>query len=82
MRGRTDSRVFFALPFLQNARGLLGEAVDAPVRVSVLVADGDGEPAVVAPDHLDGLVLPARDVHGLTFTSIVGSVPGAVRGLA
>jgi len=37
---------------LQHPCCRCGHAVDAPVGVAVLVADGDGEPAVVGPDHL------------------------------
>jgi hypothetical protein len=40
------------LPSLQDPSGRLRHAVDAPVGVAVLVADGDREPAVVGTDHL------------------------------
>ena len=40
------------LPSLQHPRCCGGHTVDAPVGVAVLVADGDGEPAVIGPDDL------------------------------
>ena len=33
----------------------MGHAIDAPVRVAVLVADGDGEAAVVGAQQIDHL---------------------------
>lgn len=68
-------------PVLQYRRGLMRHAVDAPVRVPVLVADGDGEAAVVGADHLDGLAFcrVARDEHLFALALVRGLVPAAVR---
>ena len=55
--------------------------VDAPVCIAVLVADGDGEPAVVGPDHLDGLAGVAEDAHGVAFAAVSRLVLCTVWGL-
>ncbi len=48
---------------LQDPRRCLRHAVDAPVRVTVFVADGDGEPPVVGPDDLNRFTGIAKDGH-------------------
>ena len=48
-------------------------AVDGPLRVAVLVADGDGEAAVVGPqqvDHLAAAVCAARQVQHGSLASV------------
>ena len=75
------------LPLLQYLGCVRCETVDAPVGVSVPVADGDGEPPKVPPHHLDGHVLVggtvgavAMESHCVALASVVGLVPGAVGG--
>ena len=51
--------------------GLGGHAVDAPVRLPVVIADGDGEPAVVGSDDLDVLLgLLALDQQLLALAGV------------
>ena len=57
-------------------------AVDAPVGVAVLVADGDGEPAVVGPDHLDRLVGLALNGQVVALAAVGSLVLGAIGALA
>ena len=48
---------------VEGSQGAVGHAVDGPVGVAVLVADGDREAAVVGPqqvDHLPGVVARQR----------------------
>ena len=40
-------------PISDDVVGSRGHAIDAPVRVPVIVADGDAESAVVCSDHID-----------------------------
>ncbi len=47
----------------------------------MLVADGDGESAVVGPDHLDGLAGVAEDAHGVAFAAVSRLVLCPVRSL-
>ena len=47
-----------------------GHAVDTPVSLPVLVADGDTEPAVVGPHDLNGLVLLALDEELLPLACV------------
>ena len=68
-------------------RGVWGEAVDAPVGVSVGVADGDGEAAEVGPSHFDGdvavvVVAVALEGHCVALAAVVRLVAGAVGGEA
>ena len=58
------------LPVLQDMPRLWGHAVDAPVSLPVLVADGDTEPAVVGPHDLNGLVLLALDEELLSLACV------------
>ena len=81
---------------LQDSGGLWRHAVDAPVGVAVLVADGDAEAAVVGADHLDGAaaviaaaaaaaviaVVVAVDPQFVVLASVGRLVLGAVRALA
>ena len=78
------------LPRLEDARGVGGEAVDAPVGVAVRVADGDGEAAEVGASHFDGdvtgvlivVVAAAVEGHGVALAAVVRLVTGAVGGQA
>jgi len=48
---------------VQGTEGAMRHAVDAPISVAMLVANGDGETAVVGPqqvDHLSGVVARER----------------------
>ena len=73
---------------LQHPGGGWRHAVDAPVRVAVLVADGDAEPAVVGPDDPDGAVVAvaaavvAVDPQLVVLAAVGGPVLGAVGTLA
>ena len=73
------------LLLLQDFCGLRSKAVDVPVSLAVPVADGDGEPAKVGPDDLDGAVEAwavrrlTRHGHVLALASVVGLVQSAVR---
>ena len=49
------------LPVWENFVGPATLAVDGPLCVAVVVADCDGEPAVVCPDHVDDVTRLARD---------------------
>ena len=70
------------LLFLEDVSGLGGHAVDAPVRLAVVIADGDGEPAVVGADDLDVLLgLLALDQQLLALAG-VPSPDGRARELA
>ena len=66
-------------PSLEDPGSRLRHAVDAPVCVPVLVADGDREPAVVGPYDLNRLARVAEDGDGITLTSIGRLVFGPVR---
>ena len=76
--------VFVSLLLLQDLCGLRSEAVDVPVCLAVPVADGDGEPAKVGPDDLDGAVEAGavrgltRHSHVLPFAPVVRLIQGAV----
>ena len=50
-------------PGLHGPEGPPGLAVDLPVGVAVVVADGDGEPAAVGPDDVEVLAVGAADVQ-------------------
>ena len=67
------------LLFFQNAPRLGSHAVDAPVGVAVAVADGDGEAAVVGPDHLDGGVGVALDRQLVALAAVGSFVLGSIR---
>ena len=76
------SKKDFILLFLEDVSGLGGHAVDAPVRLAVVIADGDGEPAVVGADDLDVLLgLLALDQQLLALAG-VPSPDGRARELA
>ena len=47
-------------------------AVDAPVGVAVVVADSDGEAAVVGPDDSDGAALVALDPQRAALAAVLG----------
>ena len=64
---------------LQDPRRGLRHAVDAPVRVTVLVADGDREPPVVGPDDLNRFTRIAKDGHRFALATISSFVLGSVR---
>ncbi len=72
------------LPLLKYFCGLWRHTVDAPVRLSVPVADGDGEPSEVRADDADLTVkagtvaVLARDGHVLALAPVVRLVQGAV----
>lgn len=77
-------RVLFVLLLLQDLCGLRSKAVDVPVSLTVPVADGDGEPAKVGPDDLDGAVEAgavgrlAGHGHVLAFAAVVCLVQSAI----
>lgn len=60
---------------VQHAEGLGRHAVDAPVRVPVLVAYRDREPAVVRPYQVDQFSLAALDLQRLALAGVCGVVP-------
>lgn len=69
---------YFNLLFLEDVSGLGGHAVHAPVRLPVVVADGDGEPAVVGADDLDVLLgLLALDQQLLALAGVASPDGGA-----
>ena len=70
---------FSDLLILQNSGCPWRHAIDTPVCVAVLVADGDREPAVVGPYDLNRLARVAEDGDGITLTSIGCLVFGPVR---
>ena len=65
------------LLLLQNSCGLRSHAVDTPISLPVTIADGDGEPTKIAPNHLDGamkagtVAVQARHRHVFTFAAAV-----------
>ena len=58
------------LPSLHGPECSAGLAVDFPVCVSVIIANGDGEPSVVCPDDVQVLAGTAADVQSRTLASI------------
>lgn len=60
---------------MENSETLGRHAVDGPLRVAVVVADGDGEAAVVGPDEVDLLARPARDGQCLALARVGRVVP-------
>ena len=70
---------FSDLLILQNSGCPWRHAIDTPVCVAVLVADGDREPAVVGPNDLDRLGRFARDGHLLAFATVSRLVSCPVR---
>jgi hypothetical protein len=66
---------------LEHFGGSGRHAVDAPLRVAVHVADGDGEAAVVGANHLDGLVAAALDEQLVALASVGRAILGTVRRL-
>ena len=59
------------LPFIENPERSWLHAVDAPVGDALVVADGDGEAAVVGPHQVDGGALLAGDVQDGALAAIL-----------
>ena len=82
---KSNDNIVCGLLLLQDFCCLRSKAVDVPVSLAVPVADGDGEPAKVCPDDLDGAVEAgavrrlARHGHVLALASVVGLVQSTVR---
>lgn len=55
---------------MKNPQTPRAHAVDAPVGVPVVVADGDGEPSIVRPDEVDDGAFSAANLQGLAFTRV------------
>lgn len=55
---------------MQHSETSRGHAVNAPVRVAMVVADGNGEPSVVGPDEVDDRALAAADLQRLAFARV------------
>lgn len=51
-------------------------AVDAPVCVSVVIADGDGEAAVIGPDDVQVAARGAVDLQPRALARVRGEVAG------
>ena len=51
-----------------------GHAVDGPVRVAVIIADGDGEPPIVGPDDVEMEAGLAGDVEPAVLAGVVSLV--------
>lgn len=70
--------------FLKDFGSLWSHAIDAPVSLAMSVANGDGETAKIATNHLDGAVkagsvtIDARNGHVFPFASIVGFIQRSV----
>jgi len=60
---------------VQDAQGLGRHAVDTPLRVAVIIADGDGEATIVSSDQMDQLTVLAFDLEGLAFARVRCVVP-------
>ena len=58
------------VPGLHGSEGPTRLAVDLPLGVAVVVADGDGEPAIVGPDDVEVLAGCAADVQARVFTGV------------
>lgn len=63
-----------ATPLSQHAASPGAVAVDRPFRIAVLVADGDGEAAVVGADHVNHIPGVAVDVESRPLAGIRGAV--------
>lgn len=61
-------------PGMENTQRLLGHAIDAPVGVSVIVADCYGESAIIRPYQLYDFPLLASNLQGLPFAGVGGLV--------
>lgn len=59
-----------ATPLCQNSVGPGTLTVDGPFCVAVSVADGDGEAAIVGPDHIDNIPRRAVYTESSSFTSV------------
>ena len=55
---------------MKHAMRAQTHAVDGPLGVAVLVADGDGEATVVGPDQVDDVVAVAAHVQRRTLASV------------
>ena len=55
---------------LQDPETLVGHAVDAPLVVAVVIADGDGEPAVISADQVDVAPVATLDGQGLALARV------------
>lgn len=55
---------------VQHPEALRRHAVDGPLGVAVVVADGDGEASVVGPDEVDLLARPAGDGQRLALARV------------
>ena len=64
----------FFLPGVDDAEGPGLHAVDGPVGVALLVADGDGEAAKVGPDQVDERSLLASYLEGGSFAAVFRSL--------
>ena len=67
---------------LQDFGRLRSEAIDVPVGLTVSVANGDGESAVIRPDHLDRFAQLAADFHLVSFAPVIRLVTRPIRCLA
>lgn len=69
---------------MKDFGSLWSHAIDAPVSLAMSVANGDGETAKIATNHLDGAVkagsvtIDARNGHVFPFASIVGFIQRSV----
>ena len=70
------------LLLLKDVSGLGRHAVDAPVRLAVVIADRDAEPPVVGADDLDVLVILLALDHQLLALAGVARPDGGARELA
>ena len=61
----------FSALLVYNAQRARFHAVDAPGRVALLVADGDGEAAIVGSHQVDLLAFLALDFQARTFAPVL-----------
>ena len=68
-------------PVLHDSEAPWCHTVDTPVRDPLVVADGDGEAAVVGPHHADHVARPrAPDVHAVPLARVLSQVRVAAAG--
>lgn len=61
---------------MKHAQRLGRHAVDAPLRVAVVVADGDREATVIGTDQMDQLAVFTLDLQRLAFARVGRVIAG------
>ena len=67
--------MFFSSPSLYNPERPRRHAVDTPIGMTVIIADGDAEATVVGPDHIQVVVAV------VTAVAAVDAEPGPLAGV-